>query len=164
MRIILRVRYCSVGVESQDWASMLRDMYEKYALKHDYKVGRFDDCLLISGNIPENWLLSERGIHRLVRISPHDPQKRRHTSFAEVIVDLADGSEYMEPVRSYILHPYTLVKDHLRGVETKDAKKVLSGDLDLIINPCCDNSNMVGAGERELKASAPHNSAPQDGE
>lgn len=72
-------------------------------------------------------LASEAGIHRLVRISPFDLEERRHTSFALVTVNEERSASH---VRSYILNPYTLVKDVRTSIETVDAQSVLDGTLD----------------------------------
>jgi peptide chain release factor 2 len=85
------------GTESQDWASMLRRMYVRWAGAHGMKVEELDDhpgeaagiksaTLLIKGEAAYGWLKSESGVHRLVRISPYDSNARRHTSFASVSV------------------------------------------------------------------------------
>ncbi|MEQ9316506.1 MAG: peptide chain release factor 2 [Henriciella sp.] len=85
------------GTESQDWASMLRRMYVRWAEKSGYKVEEVDAhdgeeagiksaTLLIEGHNAYGWLKSESGVHRLVRISPYDSSARRHTSFASVTV------------------------------------------------------------------------------
>ena len=85
------------GTESQDWASMLRRMYVRYANAHDMKVEEIDEhagetagiksaTMLIKGENAYGWLKSESGVHRLVRISPYDSNARRHTSFASVWV------------------------------------------------------------------------------
>ena len=83
------------GTESQDWAEMLLRMYERFAEKNNYKcsiidlqkgedAGIKDVTLLISGFKSYGYLKKESGIHRLVRISPFDSNKRRHTSFSSV--------------------------------------------------------------------------------
>ena len=85
------------GTESQDWAEMLMRMYEKFAEKNDYKslvidyqkgqeAGIKSATLLIAGFKSYGYLKKESGIHRLVRISPYDSNKRRHTSFSSVWV------------------------------------------------------------------------------
>jgi hypothetical protein len=85
------------GTESQDWASMLRRMYVRYANAHGMKVEEIDEhagetagiksaTMLIKGENAYGWLKSESGVHRLVRISPYDSNARRHTSFASVWV------------------------------------------------------------------------------
>jgi peptide chain release factor 2 len=85
------------GVESQDWTGMLLRMYTRYCEKHNYKVETIDFqdgdeagiksvTLSIKGKNAYGYLKSERGVHRLVRISPFDAAGRRHTSFASVEV------------------------------------------------------------------------------
>ena len=85
------------GTESQDWASMLRRMYLKWADKKNYKTeiisehkgeeaGIKSTTIKICGSYIYGWLKSESGVHRLVRISPFDSGARRHTSFASVWV------------------------------------------------------------------------------
>tara|TARA_B100000965_G_scaffold403039_1_gene430316 strand:- start:30 stop:746 length:717 start_codon:yes stop_codon:yes gene_type:complete len=83
------------GTESQDWAEMLMRMYERFAEKNNYtskvidfqkgeEAGIKNVTLLISGFKSYGYLKNESGIHRLVRISPFDSNKRRHTSFSSV--------------------------------------------------------------------------------
>ena len=85
------------GTESNDWASMLLRMYTRFFEKNNYKyelisksdgeeVGIKGAVLLVKGNYPFGYLKGETGVHRLVRISPFDSNKRRHTSFASVLV------------------------------------------------------------------------------
>ena len=86
------------GTESQDWAEMLQRMYVRWAESiEDCKVSMFQEtrgeeagiksCIIkISKEFTYGWLKRESGIHRLVRISPFDSNKRRHTSFASVWV------------------------------------------------------------------------------
>ncbi len=85
------------GTESNDWANMLLRMYTRYFDSHDYKyevisknegeeVGIKGVVLLVKGYYPYGYLKGETGVHRLVRISPFDSNKRRHTSFASVLI------------------------------------------------------------------------------
>ena len=85
------------GTESQDWAEMLQRMYIRWAEKNKSKVSLLQEsrgeeagiksCTLkIDNDYSYGWLKRESGIHRLVRISPFDSNKRRHTSFASVWV------------------------------------------------------------------------------
>ncbi len=91
------------GTESQDWASMLFRMYLRWAEKHDFGIDIIDytpgeeagiksAAVLIQGDLVYGLLKGERGIHRLVRISPFDANKRRHTSFAavDIIPEIAE--------------------------------------------------------------------------
>ncbi len=221
------------GTESQDWAQMLFRMYLRYAERRDFKAEILDSqpgeeaglksaTIRIEGDFAYGHLSLESGVHRLVRISPFDANKRRHTSFAAVFVypevdddidvdintddlridtyrasgaggqhvnrtdsavrithlptgivvqcqnersqhknkamamkiltarlyelekkkqmakmeqledsksDIAWGNQ----IRSYVLHPYRMVKDLRTRVETGDTDSVLDGDLDEFI-------------------------------
>lgn len=218
------------GVESQDWASMLMRMYMRWAERRGYKgelldvsvgeeAGIKSAVVQISGEYAYGYLKAERGVHRLVRISPFDSAHARHTSFAlmEVMPEVEEGvdvvikpddlridvfraggaggqsvqknstavrithlptgikvscqnersqhqnkeiamrilmgrlvereleekakemaklkgdhisPEWGNQIRSYVLHPYKMVKDHRTNFETSDADGVLDGDLD----------------------------------
>ena len=85
------------GTESQDWAEMLQRMYVRWAESKTYRVSLLQESrgeeagiksstIKISGEFTYGWLKRESGIHRLVRISPFDSNKRRHTSFASIWV------------------------------------------------------------------------------
>ncbi len=85
------------GLESQDWAEMLSRMYMRWAERRGYELKVLDlqaaeeagiksVTLEISGDYAYGYLRAEKGVHRLVRISPFDSQARRHTSFASVFV------------------------------------------------------------------------------
>lgn len=85
------------GTESQDWAEMLERMYIRWAERHNFKVEIMDILpgdeagiksvtFSVKGKYAYGYLKGERGVHRLVRISPFDANKRRHTSFAAVFV------------------------------------------------------------------------------
>jgi peptide chain release factor 2 len=85
------------GTESCDWADMLLRMYQRWIERSDFtsqtidiqqgeEVGIKSVTLLVSGEYAYGYLQTERGVHRLVRISPFDANKRRHTSFASVDV------------------------------------------------------------------------------
>lgn len=91
------------GTESQDWAEMLFRMYQRYAAKKGYKAEVLDYqsgdeagiksvTMIIKGDYAYGYLKAERGVHRLVRISPFDSNARRHTSFAscDVIPEIDD--------------------------------------------------------------------------
>jgi peptide chain release factor 2 len=94
------------GTESCDWANMLMRMYQRYCETRGFKVDIVDiqsgdeagiksATILVTGEYAYGYLKAERGVHRLVRISPFDSNKRRHTSFASVDV-VAELSESVE--------------------------------------------------------------------
>ncbi len=228
--VIMSINAGAGGTESCDWVAMLMRMYNRWAEHQGHKVSMIDILpgeeagvknvtLLIEGDFAYGYLKSENGVHRLVRISPFDSNKRRHTSFASVevipevdddfkvdvkdadirvdvfragghggqgvnttdsavrITHLASGlvvqcqnersqlknkatamkvlksrlferemKKRMEEqqknygqkqeiawgsqIRSYVLHPYNMVKDHRTDHETSNATGVLDGDLD----------------------------------
>ena len=94
---ILEIHSGAGGTESCDWANMLYRMYTRYLTKHNYKLEELDKqpgeevgiksvMIKITGINAYGYLKHEKGVHRLVRISPFDSNKRRHTSFASVEV------------------------------------------------------------------------------
>lgn len=217
------------GTEAQDWAEILLRMYLRYAELNDYKTemveyqegdeaGIKSATFLVKGEYAFGYLKGESGVHRLVRISPFDANKRRHTSFASVFVspEIDDSIEveidekdlrvdtyrasgaggqhvnktdsairlthfptgivvscqnersqhqnratamkilkarlyelekekrrekideihstkkeigWGSQIRSYVLHPYRMIKDHRTGYETGNVEPVLDGDL-----------------------------------
>jgi peptide chain release factor 2 len=230
---ILTIHSGAGGIESQDWAQMLMRMYLRWAERKGFQAqivdiqpgeeaGIKNATLTINGDYAYGYLCSEAGVHRLVRISPFDTNKRRHTSFASVIIspeiednvqidirdedikmdtyrasgaggqhvnktssavrlthlptgivvscqnersqhknkavalkvlkarlydleikakekkmeelvgdkkDIAWGSQ----IRSYVLQPYRIVKDHKTGSEIGDVDAVLDGDIDMFL-------------------------------
>jgi peptide chain release factor 2 len=218
------------GTEATDWAEMLLRMYLRWAERHRWRTEILDQqegeqaglksvTFMVDGRRAYGWLRAERGVHRLVRISPYDSQKRRQTTFAlvEVLPEVDDDveielnwdeirvdtfrsqgaggqhvnktdsavrlthlptnivaqsqnersqtqnketaikvlkarlleraleekeaelrqirGEHVEAgwgnqIRSYVLHPYQMVKDLRTGVETSNTSAVLDGDLD----------------------------------
>jgi peptide chain release factor 2 len=94
---IVQIHPGAGGTESQDWAQMLLRTYLRWAEQHQYKTqmldlqpgeeaGIKDATFAVNGPYAYGYLRAEAGIHRLVRISPFDANKRRHTSFASVSV------------------------------------------------------------------------------
>jgi peptide chain release factor 2 len=94
------------GTESCDWANMLLRMYQRYCEARGFKTDLVDIqsgdeagiksvTMLVTGEYAYGYLKAERGVHRLVRISPFDSNKRRHTSFAsvDVIAELSESDE-----------------------------------------------------------------------
>lgn len=231
---ILTLHAGAGGTEAQDWASMLLRMYTRWAEGRNYRVTTLDllpgdeagvksATLLIEGPNAYGYLKSEKGVHRLVRISPFDSARRRHTSFAsaDVMPEIDDDVEvdikpedlkidtfrsggaggqhvnktesairithiptgtvvscqnersqqsnrntamkilkakifdimqeeqqkeldkirgvqseiaWGSQIRSYVFHPYSLVKDHRTEAEMGNVQAVMDGDLDEFIN------------------------------
>jgi peptide chain release factor 2 len=103
---ILTIHPGAGGVDSQDWAEMLFRMYLRWAERRGLSVEIVDEspgeeaglksaAAILRGEYAYGYLKVERGVHRLVRISPFDAQKRRHTSFASVFV-YAEADEEVE--------------------------------------------------------------------
>jgi peptide chain release factor 2 len=103
---ILSINAGAGGTEAQDWAEMLSRMYQRWAEARGWKVevtdalpgetaGLKSVTMLISGELAYGYCKAERGVHRLVRISPFDSNKRRHTSFAsiDVVAELEEATE-----------------------------------------------------------------------
>ena len=94
---IVEINAGAGGTEAQDWADMLYRMYLRYCDKNGFAVeilncqdgdeaGIKSATMVVSGDHPYGYLKGESGVHRLVRISPFDSNKRRHTSFASVFI------------------------------------------------------------------------------
>jgi len=232
--VILSINAGAGGTESCDWASMLLRMYTRWAERQGFRISMVDMLageeagvksvtLNIEGEMAYGLLKSEKGVHRLVRISPFDANKRRHTSFVSVdvipeveedveieinpddlridifrssgpggqsvnttdsavrITHLPTGIvvqcqnersqlqnktmamkvlksrlyekrrkeqdeamarehgqkqkiEWGSQIRSYVMHPYSMVKDHRTDAETGNVPRVMDGDFDLFID------------------------------
>lgn len=104
--VIMAIHAGTGGTEAQDWANMLLRMYLRFAEAHNFTTRIIDEhrgevagvksvTLAIEGRWAYGYLKSEQGVHRLVRISPFDAEKMRHTSFAlvEVLPELEDVEE-----------------------------------------------------------------------
>ena len=231
---ILELHPGAGGTESQDWGSMLLRMYQRWAEKKGFKVETLDYLagdeagiksvtLGIKGHNAYGYLKAEKGVHRLVRISPFDSSGRRHTSFVscEVMTEFNDeieidirtedlkidtyrasgaGGQHINTtdsavrithlptgavvtcqqersqiknrekamtmlkaklyalkieeqeaqmleirgeqkeigwgsqIRSYVFHPYSMVKDHRTSAESGNVQGVMDGDIDLFVN------------------------------
>lgn len=230
---ILAIHAGAGGTDSQDWAAMLERMYLRWADRKGYKIEILDRTdgeeagiktvtISIEGFLAYGYLKNEKGVHRLVRLSPFDAAHRRHTSFAlvEVLPELDETAEIVIPpddirievykssgaggqnvqknmtavriihpptglvvtcqnersqtqnrenalkvlrarlfeiklaeqaetiselrgdykkaewgsqIRSYVLHPYQMVKDHRTDLETSNTQSVLDGEIDNFI-------------------------------
>ncbi|NIK79331.1 peptide chain release factor 2 [Paenibacillus castaneae] len=234
LNAILELHPGAGGTESQDWGLMLYRMYTRWAEKHGFKVELLDYLpgdeagiksvtIMVKGHNAYGYLKAEKGVHRLVRISPFDSAGRRHTSFAscDVVPEIDDSIEieirsedlkvdtyrasgaggqhvnktesairithvpsgiivacqqersqiqnreramkmlrsklydrkieeqkkhladirgdqseiaWGSQIRSYVFHPYSMVKDHRTSVETGNVGAVMDGDIDAFID------------------------------
>lgn len=238
------------GTEAQDWAQMLIRMYTRWAERNGYQITVMDlqsgdeagiksATFAITGEYAYGYLKSEKGVHRLVRISPFDAAARRHTSFTavDVMPELPDdvdveinmddvrvdyfrasgaggqhvnktssavrmthmptgivvqcqnersqlqnkemcmkylraklfeleqekqaklkaeiggvhqAIEWGSQIRSYVFHPYNLVKDHRTNVETGNIQAVMDGDLDIFIEGYLQQEKNKRVSKQEL--------------
>lgn len=116
---ILAIHAGAGGTDSQDWAAMLERMYLRWAELYSYKTELLDRTVgeeagiksaiySITGPYAYGYLFSEKGVHRLVRLSPFDAAHRRHTSFAliEVLPEIEDDDEIIVPPEDIRIEVY----------------------------------------------------------
>ena len=131
---ILEIHAGAGGTEACDWVNMLYRMYMKYFNKVSYdvsllysslgeEVGYKSISLLVKGSYAYGYLKKESGIHRLVRISPFDSNKRRHTSFAsvEVIPEIIKNKDIVIPDSDLKIDIYRSSGPGGQGVNTTDS-------------------------------------------
>jgi peptide chain release factor 2 len=116
---LLAIHAGAGGTDSQDWAEMLERMYLRWAEKHNYQSDILDRTggeeagiksvtISVRGNLAYGYLRPEKGVHRLVRLSPFDAAHRRHTSFAlvEVLPEMDDMDEIYVPAEDIKIDVY----------------------------------------------------------
>lgn len=131
---ILSIHSGAGGTEAQDWAEMLLRMFERFAERRDWKyeileispgeeVGIKSATLKISGAYAFGFLRSEAGVHRLVRLSPFDADKARHTSFAlvEIIPEIESNEEIKIDDKDLRIDVYRSRGHGGQGVNTTDS-------------------------------------------
>ena len=131
---ILSIQAGAGGTESNDWADMLFRMYSRWAERRDFKLELMDvqpgdtagiskATLLIKGENAYGYCKAERGVHRLVRISPFDSNARRHTSFCavDVIAEITDEIKIEVPEGELRIDVYRSSGKGGQGVNTTDS-------------------------------------------
>jgi peptide chain release factor 2 len=131
---ILSIQAGAGGTESCDWADMLLRMYNRWAERRGFKVeiqdiqagdqaGITKATLLIKGEFAYGYAKAERGVHRLVRISPFDSNKRRHTSFCavDVVAEINEDIEIEIPENEIRVDVYRSSGKGGQGVNTTDS-------------------------------------------
>jgi protein subunit release factor B len=139
--VVLNIGAAEDTAECNDWVKMLLRMYGRYCEAHGLKYEVVADqpgraSVQVTG-ADHGRFKAEHGVHRLSRISPFDPNRRRHTSFASVDVAQAGhgpASPSSQYIRAYILSPRAAVVDLRTGFTADIPEKVLDGDLDQFID------------------------------
>lgn len=118
--------------EAQAWTQELAGMYEGWAALQGFASSRASlaDGVAVTIECDPSACGMESGVHRQLKISRFDPKRRRHTAFAQVVIN--NDYPSTEFVRSYVFDPYLRVTDHRTGQQVDDAVAVMRGNLSLL--------------------------------